>query len=95
MEIVKAREDALMISTRYFRPDYFIPCSKSYERCVQACPKNALLPWDNGFELDLRRCLGASCLKCERACPGFRLGADQNGKQRLNAVQDEKADEGL
>ncbi|MHB8119863.1 MAG: ASKHA domain-containing protein [Methanothrix sp.] len=95
MKIVKARENAPRIAMKYFRPGYFIPCSKSHERCAEACPKKALFPRESGFELDLRRCLGASCLRCERACSGFKLGADQNGKQLLNAVQDEKADEGL
>jgi uncharacterized 2Fe-2S/4Fe-4S cluster protein (DUF4445 family)/NAD-dependent dihydropyrimidine dehydrogenase PreA subunit len=73
MKIVKARENAPRIALKYFRPGYYIPGSKSYERCVQACPKRALLLRDDCFEVDLRRCLGASCLRCERACPGFRL----------------------
>ena len=78
MKIVKHSENAPRIAMKYFRPGYFIPGSKSYERCVQACPKKALLLRESGFELDLRRCLGASCLRCERACPGLRLGADQS-----------------
>jgi hypothetical protein len=78
MKIVNAWENAPRIAMKYFRPGYFIPGSKSYERCVHACPKKALLLRDDCFEVDLRRCLGTSCLRCECACPGFRLGADQN-----------------
>ncbi len=78
LRIIKAMENGPNSAMKYFRPGYFIPCSKSQERCAEVCPKNALLLRDGYFELDLRRCLGASCLRCERACPGFRLGADQN-----------------
>ena len=73
MKIIKARENAPRIVMKYFRPGYFIPGSKSQERCAEACPRKALLLRDGCFELDLRRCLGTSCLRCERACPGFRL----------------------
>lgn len=78
MKIVKAGENAPRIAMKYFRPGYFIPGSKSHERSVQACPKKALLLRDGCFEVDLRRCLGASCLRCERACAGFKLGVYQN-----------------
>lgn len=78
MKIVKSGENAPNVAMKYFRPGYFIPGSKSQERCVQACPKKALLLRESGFELDLRLCLEASCLRCERTSPGFRLGADQN-----------------
>ena len=77
MKIVKARENATKISMKYFHPGYYIPCSKSQERCAQACPKKALLRRDGYFELDLRQCLGASCLRCERACTGFKLGVNR------------------
>ncbi|MGD0952296.1 MAG: methylamine methyltransferase corrinoid protein reductive activase [Methanotrichaceae archaeon] len=77
MKIVKAGENAPKISMKYFQPGYYIPCSKSHERCSQACPKKALLQRDGWFEVDLRRCLGASCLRCELACSGFKLGVNQ------------------
>jgi methylamine methyltransferase corrinoid activation protein len=77
MKVVKARENATKISMKYFLPGYYIPCSKSQERCARACPKKALLQRDGYFELDLKRCLGASCLRCERACTDFRLGKIQ------------------
>jgi methylamine methyltransferase corrinoid protein reductive activase len=78
MKIVKAGENAPRIAMKYFRPGYYIPGSKSYERCVQACPRKALLLRDDCVEVDLRRCLGASCLRCERACSGFKLGINLN-----------------
>lgn len=78
MKIVKARENTARIAMKYFRPGYYIPCSKSHELRPQVCPKKALLQRDGCFEVDLRRCLGASCLRCERTCAGFKLGMDQN-----------------
>lgn len=78
MKIVKAREREPKITTKYFLPKYYIPCSKSQERIAQVCPKNALLQRDGSFELDLRRCLGPSCLRCERAGAEFRLGVEQD-----------------
>lgn len=75
MSILRAREKAPEKPVQYYRPVYYVPSPDSFERCVHACPKKALLQRDGRFEVDLRRCLGASCLRCERACPGFKLGA--------------------
>ncbi len=38
MKIVRARENAPRIAMKYFQPSYFIPGSKSQERCAEACP---------------------------------------------------------
>ncbi len=77
MKIILAKEKVPKSPMKYLLPHYRIPGLKEEgnERCIQACPKGALLLRDECFEVDLRRCLGASCLRCERACPGFRLGA--------------------
>ncbi len=84
MRIIRGGGKMSGSSMKYLRPHYYIPApapatvaaadSYSYQRCVQACPKRALLWRDGRFKVDLRRCLGASCLRCERACSGFRLG---------------------
>jgi uncharacterized 2Fe-2S/4Fe-4S cluster protein (DUF4445 family) len=72
MRIFRAPELRAEKPVQYFRPDYCIPGSKSQERAALVCPRGALMLRESGFELDLGRCLGASCLRCERA--GFRLG---------------------
>ncbi len=77
METVKATEYATRTHMKYLHLGYYIPNLKSNERCIQACPRKALLKRDGCLELSLQRCLGASCLRCERACPGFKLGADR------------------
>ncbi len=77
MKIVKAMENATRIPTKYFRLGYCIPCSKSHERCIPACPRKALLQRNGCFELNLQRCLGASCLRCEHTCSGFKLGVNR------------------
>jgi methylamine methyltransferase corrinoid protein reductive activase len=76
LKIIRAKEKAPGSPIKYLLPDYRIPGLdvKSNQRCIQACPKRALLLQDGFLEVDLRRCLGVSCLRCERACPGFRLG---------------------
>ncbi len=63
---------------QYFRPAYRIACAKSLERAALACPRGALLLRESGFDLDLERCLGASCLRCERAGARYKLGEYQN-----------------
>ena len=77
MNIILAKEKAPKSPMKYLLPTYRVPGLKAEgsERVIQACPKGALLLRDGGYEVDLRRCLGASCLRCERACPGFLLGA--------------------
>lgn len=77
MKIVKAMEKAIRIHMKYFRLGYYIPCSKSHERRDQTCPRKALLLQDGRIEVNLQRCLGASCLMCERACSGFKLGVNR------------------
>lgn len=77
MKIFRAPESRAEKPVQYFRPGYCIPGSKSQERAALACPRGALLLLENGFELDLERCLGTSCLRCERAGAGLNLGADQ------------------
>lgn len=41
--------------------------------CVRNCPKNALEFKKNYFQLDLKKCLGASCLICEETCKEFKF----------------------
>ncbi len=74
--IIRARGKMPVSTMKYLRPAYYAPAptSSSPQRCAQACPKRALLWRNDRFEVDLRCCLGASCLRCERACPGFKLG---------------------
>jgi len=78
MKIILVKEKVPGRPIKYLLPDYRIPGLdvKSNKRCILACPKKAILLRDGFLEVDLRRCLGASCLMCERACPGFRLGVD-------------------
>jgi len=87
IRIVKADNKMPASKVKYLRPAYYVPASgptnatpansSAFQRCVQVCPKRALKWKDGRIEVDLRRCLGASCLRCERACPGFKLGANQ------------------
>ncbi len=77
MEIVRAVKNVARIPTKYFRLIYCIPFLKSHEQCIQICPRKALLPRDGCFELNLQRCQGASCLRCEHACSGFKLGVNR------------------
>lgn len=76
MKIILANEKAPKSPMKYMLPNYRIPGLKTEGnvQCIQACPKGALLLGDSCFEVDLRRCMGASCLRCERAFPGFKLG---------------------
>ena len=78
LRIFRAPELRAEKPVQYFRPAYHIAGSKSQERAASVCPRGALMQRESGFELDLGRCLGASCLRCERACVSFRLGADQD-----------------
>lgn len=78
MSISRIRERVTEKPMQYFRPTYYITGSSSHQIYAQACPRKALFQKDGQFVLDLRRCLGASCLRCEHICPGFKLGARQN-----------------
>lgn len=78
MSISKAEEKSTESPVQYFRPAYFAPIPNSCRGHAFVCPKKALQETTSGcFEVDLRRCLGQSCLRCEHAYPGFKLGADQ------------------
>jgi methylamine methyltransferase corrinoid protein reductive activase len=76
LKIILAKEKVPGSPIKYLIPDYRISGLdiKSNKRCIQACPQKAILLRYGCLEVDLRRCLGASCLRCERACPGFKLG---------------------
>lgn len=76
MNVIKTVEKDNSKPIIFDQPYYLITkqnCNACLD-CVKNCPKNALELKENYFQLDLKKCLGASCLACEQACQEFRIG---------------------
>lgn len=77
MDVLKILEKAAPKVVHLDQPNYLIRvqgCNVCLD-CVKRCPKNALELKENYFQLNLKKCLGASCLVCEQACKEFRMGS--------------------